>query len=219
MDEFTIKKAIYQIVKKGSFTDWVLEYRNLTGEHPMGKNKDLVTKVIGELRQQKIITFTLQSSYGTGRFQQGVNFDQLEKMMNPQQNTPSIHIDNFHATNAQVGNQNASMVGATLWDISNQELKEELKRCKEKLWEAQKAMIINFPVAMFLVIGLILAWIVFSGRLWEVASQYTWLLPTIGASTIIPAFLMQNKHKTHGVDIARYKERIAIIEHILRDRS
>jgi len=199
---------------------WQVAFNNLTGNNDNQHNA-LLREVIDELRHKNAITVQQLSLYSNGIsvIQQGINFDQLEREMNPQQNTPNIHIDNFHAANAQIGNQNASMAGATLRDDSNQELTEELKRCKNKLWEARYAMIINFPVAMLLVIGLILAWIVFSGLFFDITSHYQWLLPVIGASTFIPAFLMQRKHRTHGVDIAYYKERIAIIEHILRDRS
>jgi hypothetical protein len=119
MDKDTIKKAIYQIAKEPQMKGWKAAFNNLTGNNA-DQHNELLGEVIDELRHQNAITVQQLSPYSNGIsvIQPSIHFDQLEREMNPQQNTPIININN--ASNFQAGNQNATMnIGMTPDELIN----------------------------------------------------------------------------------------------------
>jgi len=108
-----VQKVLLNLLKglpQGKGADWYkfqIAFENLTGSE-LKPHLSLIEEVIGSLSEQNIVRLE-QVRKQIPIFWKGIHFDQLEAIVNPQQNNPSISIGNLNATHAQVGNQNATM--------------------------------------------------------------------------------------------------------------
>ncbi len=119
-----VQKILFNVLKdlpSGRGADWYkfqLAFENLTGSE-LKNHLPLIEEIIGNLSEQNIVRLE-QVRNQIPIFWKGIHFDQLEAIVNPQQNNPSINIGNFNATHAQVGNQNATMnIGMTSDELVN----------------------------------------------------------------------------------------------------
>jgi hypothetical protein len=106
-----------------------------------------------------------------------------------------------------------------LWHCSDEELKVELERCRRKLAQAQRHLWMNWPfVTLLLGVVALVGGLLHLGALGHPQAGLLGLAVFL-LGVALPQRWLALLREREGMAISFYKERIAWIEFILRDRQ
>lgn len=123
MDETTVTKVLHKLLSPLSqnkallWPDIQVGFNNLTGEL-IQDHLVVVEKVINELNDKRVFQFEIAPN-GIPRMWKGINFDNLESVMNPRSSSSHINIGSLNAQNVQVGNENNMNISITAEQFAN----------------------------------------------------------------------------------------------------
>ncbi|WP_157125693.1 hypothetical protein [Pandoraea norimbergensis] len=110
------------------------------------------------------------------------------------------------------------MASQKLWDCETPALHQEFKRCKKKLWQMRKDIVLNIP-SLWLLAGMAgSVWMLLTGTLFQMVGL-VWLVAWMVGAMLAPMLWLTAIRQRKGKMVVYYRTRIEIIDSILQDRS